>query len=98
MPHDIERLSEGFAERATRRFFQRFKLEHARFLSFIRGFRSLAEREWYASLTLHRLMVIYFIQKRGFLDGDRGYLRTRLDRMPAVRGADQSITFYRSFL
>ena len=56
------------------------------------------EREWYASLMLNRMMFIYFIQKRGFLDGDLDYLRNRLVRMQREHGKDRFQTFYRLFL
>ena len=94
----LERLGAAFTERVTKRFYQRFKLEHAAFLSFIQGFQQVAEREWYASLMLNRLMFIYFIQKRGFLAGDPNYLRNRMVIMQQRRGKDQFITFYRHVL
>ena len=61
----------------TKRFYDRFKKEHDVFLDFIKGINSLADREWYASLMLNRMMFIYFIQKRNFLDSDPDYLRHR---------------------
>jgi hypothetical protein len=94
----LERLGAAFTERVTKRFYQRFKLEHAAFLSFIQGFQNVAEREWYASLMLNRLMFIYFFQKRGSLAGDPDYLRNRLLIMQRRSGRDQFITFYRHFL
>ncbi len=48
------------------------------FLDFIKGIQPQGDREWYASLMLNRLMFVYFIQKKGFLDGDPDYLRNRL--------------------
>jgi hypothetical protein len=65
-------------DRVTRRFYDRFKTEHAAFLRFVEGIRTQGDREWYASLMLNRLMFVYFIQKKGFLDGDPEYLRNRL--------------------
>lgn len=65
-------------EKVTKKFYARFKNEHDAFLRFIRGIRDQGEREWYASLTLNRLMFVYFIQKKGFLDGNTDYLRDRL--------------------
>jgi hypothetical protein len=85
-------------ERVTKRFYDRFKAEHDAFLGFIQGIQTLAEREWYASLMLNRMMFIYFIQKRGFLDGDRDYLRNRLERMQQERGTNRFLSFYRLFL
>jgi hypothetical protein len=47
---------------------------------------------------LNRLMFVYLIQKKGFLDDDRDYLRNRLDRMQRDHGSDQFLSFYRRFL
>ena len=70
----------------TKRFYDRFKKEHAAFLKFITGITESADREWYASVMLNRLMFVYFIQRKGFLDGDRDYLRNRLVSMqPGTR-------------
>ena len=84
-------------EKVTRRFYDRFKQEHRAFLDFIDGIAAAADREWYASLMLNRMMFIYFIQKRGFLDGDPDYLRNRLKRLRR-RGGGQFHDFYRLFL
>ena len=62
------------------------------------GIQTLADREWYASLMLNRMMFIYFIQKRGFLEGDQDYLRYRLERMQREQGKDRFLRFYRLFL
>lgn len=44
-------------------------------------------QRWYASVMLNRLMFIYFIQKKGFLDSDPHYLRTKLTQSQQ-RGKD----------
>lgn len=85
-------------DRVTKRFYDRFKTEHGTFLSFIKGITSIADSEWYASLMLNRLMFIYFIQKKGFLDGDHDYLRNRLRRTQTDHGKDKFHTFYQYFL
>ena len=85
-------------ERVTKTFYKRFKKEHDAFLCFIEGIESVADREWYASLMLNRMMFIYFIQKRGFLDGDPDYLRHRLEWMRREQGNDKFLRFYRLFL
>jgi hypothetical protein len=85
-------------ERVTKRFYDRFKKEHDTFLRFIGGVEALSDREWYASLMLNRMMFIYFIQKRGFLDGDVDYLRNRLESMQKEHGKDRFQRFYRLFL
>jgi hypothetical protein len=84
-------------ERVTKRFYDRFKREHDSFLSFIAGIQARGDRDWYASLMLNRLMFVYFIQKKNFLDNDPDYLRNRLRMMQATRGRDQFLSFYRHF-
>ena len=86
------------AEQVTRRFYENFQRELKAFESFIKGIEESADVGWYASLTLNRLMFIYFIQKRGFLDGDTDYLRNRLTQVREAQGPDQFHSFYRSFL
>ncbi len=85
-------------DRVTRRFYDRFKTEHTAFLKFIKGISTEDNRQWYASLMLNRLMFVYFIQKKGFLDGDPDYLRNRLRMMRQLRGKDKFLSFYRHFL
>jgi hypothetical protein len=84
-------------EQVTRRFYDRFKQEHQTFLAFVSGIQSQGDREWYASLMLNRLMFIYFIQKKGFLDGDADYLRNRLRMIQERKGKDKFLSFYRHF-
>ena len=67
-------------------------------MGFIEGINNLADREWYASLMLNRMMFIYFIQKRGFLDNDPDYLRERLHIVRQQHGAGRFVGFYRLFL
>ena len=93
------RTRAGFdVERVTKRFYDRFQKEHAAFLKFVSGITDRADQEWYASVMLNRLMFVYFIQRKGFLDGDRDYLRNRLSQMRAEYGKDKFYSFYRYFL
>ena len=93
------RTRAGFdVERVTKRFYDRFQKEHAAFLKFVSGITDRADKEWYASVMLNRLMFVYFIQRKGFLDGDRDYLRNRLSQMRAEYGKDKFYSFYRYFL
>ena len=96
-----QRVSESFnvnAERVTKQFYDRFKKEHRAFLSFIEGIDKVVDKEWYASLMLNRLMFIYFIQKKGFLDNDKDYLRNRLRQTQEKKGKNKFYCFYRDFL
>jgi len=85
-------------EKVTKKFYDRFKNEHQDFLLFIQGGEKVADREWYASLMLNRMMFIYFIQKRGFIDNNTNYLRVRLRTVRQQHGADRFDGFYRLFL
>lgn len=93
------RMRDAFdVEKVTKRFYEAFQQQHGRFLGFIEGLTNEADRQWYASLMLNRLMFVYFIQKRRFLDGDIDYLKSRLARVRASQGADKFHSFYRAFL
>jgi hypothetical protein len=93
------RMRDAFdRERITKRFYEAFKQQHDQFLGFITGLATAADKAWYASLMLNRLMFVYFIQKKGFLDGDIHYLRSRLASVRAEQGRDQFHSFYRAFL
>ncbi len=91
-----KRASELFAERATKRFFTEFQRQREAFLTFIKGIKDVQQREWYSSLMLNRLMFVYFVQKKGFLDHDLDYLRNRLKRTQESKKAFHE--FYRYFL
>jgi len=94
-----QRVKKAFdVEKVTKKFFTRFEKEHGQFLKFIQGIQSEFDRTWYASLMLNRLMFVYFIQKKKFLDGDINYLRNRLKRCQAEWGTDTFHSFYRQFL
>lgn len=94
-----QRARAGFdVERVTKRFYDRFQKEHTAFLGFITGIDESADREWYASVMLNRLMFVYFVQRKGFLDGDRDYLRNRLTHLRTEHGRDKFYSFYRYFL
>ena len=85
-------------DKITKKFYDRFKAEHAAFTKFIKGIKAKGDLQWYTSLMLNRLMFVYFIQKKGFLDGDLDYLRNRLARVREVKGKDKFQSFYRYFL
>ena len=93
------RTRAGFdVEKVTKRFYDRFQKEHTAFLKFVSGITDRSDKEWYASVMLNRLMFVYFIQRKGFLDGDRDYLRNRLSQMREEHGKDKFYSFYRYFL
>ena len=85
-------------ERVTKAFYRDFDTHRKAFLKFIDGIGEMADREWYASVMLNRLMFVYFIQRKGFLDGDPEYLRNRLARCQKEQGKNKFYPFYRYFL
>jgi hypothetical protein len=99
LPDVTGRVRAAFdVERVTKRFYDEFQIEHSIFLRSIRGISEPTDREWYASVMLNRLMFIYFMQRKGFLDRDDNYLRNRLIRCRSERGKDKFYSFYRYFL
>lgn len=94
-----DRVRSAFdVDKVTKKFYERFKKELLAFRKFIEGIQKEVDREWYASLMLNRLMFVYFIQKKGFLDGDTDYLAHHLDMVQREKGQDEFHTFYRHFL
>ena len=95
----VFRLRDAFdREKLTKRFYERFQAAHKEFITFINGLEREADQQWYASLMLNRLMFVYFIQKKGFLDGDIDYLPNRLARVRESQGKGKFHSFYREFL
>ena len=91
----LERVTKAFdVEKVTKRFYDEFKTEHDSFCKFLKGLEVEDELAWYASVMLNRLMFIYFIQKKGFLNGDVNYLTNKLKESKS-KGANQ---FYSQFL
>ena len=103
-----ERIQGTFAvnsEKITKDFYAGFKKEHKAFADFITGIddhivaKDNRNKQWYTSVMLNRLMFCYFIQKKGFLDGDMDYLQKKLSWVRKEQGEDRFFqTFYRGFL
>jgi hypothetical protein len=99
LPEIAGRVRAAFdVERVTKRFYDQFQKEKDAFTTLIDGIPVPEDCRWYASVMLNRLMFVYFIQRKGFLDGDPNYLRNRLNRCQQERGKNQFYTFYRHFL
>ena len=89
------RLQKGFdIEKITKKFYQEFQREHLQFLPFIQGIDRESDRKWYTSVILNRLMFVYFLQRKGFIDNDFNYLQNQLQASQR-RGKN---LFYRQFL
>lgn len=82
-------------EKVTKKFFNEFQQEHDKFLEFIHGIDDDRDRRWYASVILNRLMFIYFLQEKRFLDdGKQRYLQSKLEDSKA-NGTD---LYFKEFL
>lgn len=82
-------------ERVTKKFFNEFYNEHIAFVDKIEGIGNERDRHWYASVLLNRLMFIYFLQEKHFINkGETKYLQTRLEESQR-RGANR---YYAEFL
>jgi hypothetical protein len=98
------RLRKAFdSDKVTKKFYKKFAQQHADLISLVEGIEvsdpvSKPELRWYGSLLLNRLMFIYFMQRKGFLDNDPDYLRRRLDRLRTMGRSDSFYGFYRDFL
>ena len=74
-----DRVRRAFdVEKVTKKFYDQFKKEHSAFSKFLKGIPTSDLADWYVSVMLNRLMFIYFLQKKGFLEGDSNYLRNHL--------------------
>lgn len=85
-------------DRLTKRFYDDFKKQKDQFQKFIKGLKDDGILAHYTSLMLNRLMFCYFLQQKGFLNGEQDYLRRRLEMVPKTLGKNQFHSFYRSFL
>lgn len=83
-------------ERVTKKFYNEFQLQHIEFLALIKGIDDDRQLRWYASILLNRLMFIYFLQRKGFLDnGNQDYLQNKLGECQKAHGKDN---YYGVFL
>ena len=66
-------------DKTTKKFFTAYQQQHLELLSYIQGIANERDKRWYASVLLNRLMFVWFMQKKFFLDGGNAdYLRTKL--------------------
>ena len=95
----VHRLTDQLNRDAvTKRFYDHFKKQKDAFAKFIEGIGNQDILAHYTSLMLNRIMFCYFLQRKGFLDGDHDYLRNRLQTIQEQVGENQFHSFYRSFL
>ena len=91
----VKRVTDALdVENVTRKFFGEYTgLRKEVIMAAIKGIETEADRQKYASLLLNRLMFIWFLQKKGFIDQDADYLKTKHDEIAAQGG-----NYYKDFL
>ena len=91
-----ERLRGGFdRDNVTKKFYKVFQAQRDAFQKFIDGIPSDDHRRWYTAVVIDRLMFLWFLQEKLFLDGKKRYLRNRLDDHLKSAG---KVSFYKAFL
>lgn len=100
----VRRLRRAFdSDKVTKSFYRKFADHHRDLTGAIEGISvsdnaTKPELRWYGSILLNRLMFIYFMQRKGFLDGDPDYLRNRLDQIRELKRPGSFYEFYKDFL
>lgn len=94
------RLKEALdVEQVTKKFYREFSEQHVAFLEFILGIANERDRRWYASVLLNRLMFIYFLQRKGFLDNRNfDYLQTKLAETRKTFGPNRYFSVFLKLL
>ena len=86
-----------YVARTYKRFFERYQTEYSIFLTHIHGILDQANLDRYSSLMLTRLMFLYFLQHKNFLDNDPNYLSNHL-KIYQNSGDTTGLNFYHDFL
>ena len=83
-------------EKVTKKFYGDFEKQRKAFAEFIDGIPTTSEdQRWYTAVLIDRLMFLWFLQEKSFLNGQKEYLQTRLANHLA---AQHTTSFYKSFL
>lgn len=92
----VERMRSALdVERVTKKFFKEYDAQRLAFVDLIQGIPDERDRRWYASVLMNRLMFVWFLQRKHFLDGgNANYLTDKLAES-RHRGQDR---FYTEFL
>lgn len=86
-----EKVDKAFeSDKVTKKFYTEFDNKRKKLLKVIQGIDNENDLEWYASVLLNRLMFIYFLQKKGFLDANYNYLQDKYKQ--------HSTNYYKEFL
>ena len=95
----LERVRASFnSDEVTNKFYKEFEDNQKTLADEIKGIKTPEDRSWYSSLLLNRLMFIYFMQRKGFLNDDPHYLRSSLIAVRDLKGRNKFYHFYKDFL
>lgn len=99
-PNEVRNRIRGQFEssKVTSDFFKKFKEKHELLKNEIRGLPTDQAASSYSTLILNRLMFVYFLQKKEFLNNDPNYLKNCLRQVQALKGKDKFYSFYRDYL
>jgi len=93
------RMRKAFdAEQVTKKFYKEFSTHQKKLVSQLRGLDKSSDKEWYSALLLNRIMFIYFMQWKGFMDGNQNYLGDRLSKVKQLQGPNKFYGFFKDFL
>ena len=96
-----QKLGAGFdRDKVTKKFYTEFDKQRKAFTDFIEGIPKLGkeiaeDQRWYTAVLIDRLMFLWFLQEKRFLDGKKDYLQSRL---AAHLAGESDTSFYRAFL
>ncbi len=92
----VERMRSALdVERVTKKFFKEYDAQRLALVDLIQGIPDERERRWYASVLMNRLMFVWFLQRKHFLDSGNGHYLT--DKLAASRQRGEN-RFYVEFL
>jgi hypothetical protein len=76
----VDRMKSALdVERVTKKFFKEYDAQRLAFVELIEGIADERDRRWYASVLMNRLMFVWFLQRKAFLDGGNiDYLADKL--------------------
>ncbi len=83
-------------DKVTKTFYKEFEKQRKAFAAFIEGIPADSEdQRWYTAVVIDRLMFLWFLQEKRFLDNQPQYLQQRLQ---AHQDGKHTQSFYKRFL
>jgi hypothetical protein len=80
-------------DKVTKKFYTEFEKQRKAFGDFIQGIPTSSEdNRWYTAVLVDRLMFLWFLQEKGFLNQEKNYLQNRLTNHLEARSQTSSET------